>query len=203
MTNRFWAGMVLLLVIPGLILTTSCSRKEVKSEPGVTPATRAEEEAEARRLAEGKARQEALAAQKALEEQRLLKERLREEARQRREREELAARHRFLKQDIHFEFDKSRLLPEAKEILRCKAEWFMAHPDVTGIIEGHCDERGTNEYNIALGNRRAESVKNFVVHLGIAPERLTSVSYGEERPLDPRHNEEAWGKNRRAHFVID
>ncbi len=79
----------------------------------------------------------------------------------------------------------------------------MAHPDITVIIEGHCDERGTNEYNMALGNRRAESVKSFVVDLGIAPERLTTVSYGEERPLDPRHNEEALAKNRRTHFVID
>ncbi|MCK4485858.1 MAG: peptidoglycan-associated lipoprotein Pal [Desulfobacterales bacterium] len=203
MTNRFWAGLALLLVIPGLIFTASCAKKEVKSEPAVTPATSAEEEAEARRLAKEKASQEALAAQKALEEQRLLEERLREEARQRKEREELAARHRFLKEDIHFEFDRSRLIPEAKEILRCKAEWLVAHPAVTVIIEGHCDERGTNEYNMSLGDRRAESAKSFLVDLGIAPERLTNVSYGEERPLDPGHNEEAWAKNRRAHFVID
>ena len=189
MTNRFWAVLALLLVIPGLIFTASCAKK-VKSEPAVIQATSAEEEAEVRRLAEEKARQEAFVTQKALEEQRLLQE-------------ALAARHRFFKEDIHFEFDKSRLLPEAKEILRYKAEWLMAHPDVTVIIEGHCDERGTNEYNMALGNRRAESVKSFVVDLGIAPERLTTVSYGEERPLDPRHNEEALAKNRRAHFVID
>ncbi len=197
MTNRFWIVLALLLVIPGLIFTASCAKKEIKSEPAVIPATSAEEEAEARRLAEERARQEALVAQKALE------ERLREEARQRRKREELAARHRFLKKDIHFEFDKSRLLPEAKEILRYKAEWLMAHPAVTVIIEGHCDERGTNEYNMALGNRRAESVKRFVVDLGIAPERVATVSYGEERPLDPRHKEEALAKNRRAHFVMD
>jgi len=203
MTNRFWVVLALLLVIPGLIFTASCAKKGVESGPAVTPATTAEEEADARRLAEERARQEALVAQKALEEQRLLEERLREEARQRRKREELAARHRFLKEDIHFEFDKSRLLPEAKEILRCKAEWLVAHPAITVIIEGHCDERGTNEYNMALGNRRAESVKRFVVDLGIAPERVTTVSYGEERPLDPRHNEEALAKNRRAHFVID
>ncbi len=202
MTNRFWVVLALLLVIPGLIFAASCEKKEVQSEPAVTPATTAEEETEARRLAEEKARQEALAAQKALEEQRLLEERFREEARQRREREELAERNRFLNEDIHFEFDKSRLLPEAKEILWRKAEWLMAHPDVTVIIEGHCDERGTNEYNMALGDRRAESAKSFLVDLGIALERLTTVSYGEERPLDPRHNKEAWAKNRRAHFVI-
>jgi len=203
MTNRFWIGMAVLLVIPGLIFTASCAKKEVKSEPAVTPATSAEEEAEARRLAEEKASQKALAAQKALEEQRLLEERLREEARQRKEREELAARHRFLKEDIHFEFDKSRLIPEAKEILRRKAEWLVAQPAVTVIIEGHCDECGTNEYNMALGDRRAESAKSLLLDLGIAPERVTTVSYGEESPLDTGHNEEAWAKNRRDHFVID
>ena len=78
----------------------------------------------------------------------------------------------------------------------------MAPPDVTVIIEGHCDERGTNEYNMALGDRRAESAKSFLVDFGIALERLATVSYGEERPFDPRHNKEAWAKNRRAHFVI-
>lgn len=187
MKNRFWAVLILLLVIPGLIFTASCAKKQVKSEPMAVQVTGTEDEAEARRLAEEKAR----------------KERLREEARQREEREELAARQRFLKKDIHFEFDKSRLLPEAKEMLRYKAEWIMGHPDVKVTIEGHCDERGTNDYNMALGNRRAESVKSFVVDLGIPPERLTTVSYGEERPIDQRNNEEGFAKNRRAHFVID
>jgi peptidoglycan-associated lipoprotein len=200
MINRSWVVLALVLVIPGLIFTASCAKKEVKSEPSLTPAPSAEEEAEAR----GIARQEHIAAQKAIEEQRFIEERLREEARQRREREELAARDRFLKEEIHFEFDKSRLVPEARQILRYKAEWLMAHPDVTDIIiEGHCDQRGTNEYNMSLGTRRAESVKRFVVDLGLAPERLTTVSYGEERPLDPTDNEEAFAKNRRARFVIE
>ena len=70
-------------------------------------------------------------------------------------------------------------------------------------IEGHCDERGTDEYNLALGDRRANSAKSFLVDLGISPRRLTTISFGEERPLDPRHNEEAWAKNRRCEFVID
>jgi len=69
-------------------------------------------------------------------------------------------------------------------------------------IEGHCDERGTIEYNLALGERRANSVKNYLVNYGIDPNRLTTISYGEERPKDPRHNEEAWAKNRRVEFVI-
>jgi peptidoglycan-associated lipoprotein len=70
-------------------------------------------------------------------------------------------------------------------------------------VEGHCDERGTEAYNMALGERRAEAAKDYIVNLGIAPNRIGTISYGEERPVDPRHNEEAWAKNRRAHFVID
>jgi peptidoglycan-associated lipoprotein len=108
-----------------------------------------------------------------------------------------------MNENIYFEFDKSRLLPEAQEILRNKADWMRANPNVTAIIEGHTDERGTTEYNLALGERRAEAAKSFLVDLGISPSRLTTISYGEERPIDPRSNEEAWAKNRRAQFVIE
>ena len=202
MTSRFWIGLALLLLIPGLIFTTSCAKKRIISEPLLTPFATTEEKVRGG-LAEERARQDALAAQKALEEQRLLEERLREEARQHREREYLAERERFLNEDIHFEFNKSSLLPEAQEILRRKAKRLNAHPDVLVIIEGHCDERGTSEYNVALGDRRAWSAQTYLVNLGIAPERLTTISYGEESPLDPGHNEEAWARNRRAHFAID
>jgi peptidoglycan-associated lipoprotein len=168
------------------------------SEPAVFPAV--EEDADADRLA---AEEKARAAQKALEERRLREARIREEARERREREEMAERERFVNEDIYFEFDKSRLLPEAKEILGQKAEWLRAHPDVSVVVEGHCDERGTNEYNMALGDRRAQTAKTFLVDMGVASRRLTTISYGEEKPVDPRHDEEAWAKNRRTHFVID
>jgi peptidoglycan-associated lipoprotein len=117
--------------------------------------------------------------------------------------EEKAAIEEFPKEDIHFEFDKSSLLPEAQDDLRAKAKWLMAHPDVSAIIEGHCDERGTNEYNIALGDRRAGSAETFLVDLGIEASRLSTISYGEEKPFDPGHDEEAWAKNRRVHFVIE
>jgi len=117
--------------------------------------------------------------------------------------EEIAARNRFIYEDIYFEFDKSNLLPMAQDTLRKKGEYLFSHPDITVVIEGHCDERGTNEYNLALGDRRAESTKRFLVDYGVLPIRLTTVSYGEERPLDPSHNREAWAKNRRAHFVIE
>ena len=117
--------------------------------------------------------------------------------------EEKPAIEEFPKEDIYFEFDRSALLPEAQEILKDKAKWLMANPDVSAIIEGHCDERGTNEYNMALGDRRAGSAETFLVDLGIGASRLSTISYGEEKPFDPGHDEEAWAKNRRAHFVIE
>lgn len=108
-----------------------------------------------------------------------------------------------MQEDIYFAFDKSTLSPMAQENLRRKAEWLRANPAATVTIEGHCDERGTNEYNLALGDRRAESAKSFLTDLGIDAKRMATISYGEERPVDPRHNEEAWAKNRRAHFVVN
>jgi len=108
-----------------------------------------------------------------------------------------------MQEDIYFDFDKSTLTPAAQDNLLRKAEWLRENPDATVTIEGHCDERGTNEYNLALGDRRAESAKAFLVDLGIDPMRLTTISYGEERPVDPRHTEEAWAKNRRDHFVVN
>ena len=108
-----------------------------------------------------------------------------------------------MQEDIYFDFDKSTLTPAAQDNLLRKAEWLRENPDATVTIEGHCDERGTNEYNLALGDRRAESAKAFLIDLGIDPMRLTTISYGEERPVDPRHTEEAWAKNRRDHFVVN
>jgi len=107
-----------------------------------------------------------------------------------------------LLKDIHFEFDRYDLTPEAKRILAENAQVLLEHPTWKIQIEGHCDERGSNEYNLALGEKRARSARNYLIKLGIAPERLSIISYGEEMPLDPRHCEEAWAKNRRCHFVI-
>ena len=108
-----------------------------------------------------------------------------------------------MQEDIYFEFDKSTLSPAAQDNLLRKAEWLRENPAATVTIEGNCDDRGTNEYNLALGDRRAESAKAFLVDLGIDPARLTTISYGEERPVDPRNTEEAWAKNRRDHFVVN
>ncbi|MCK4245045.1 MAG: peptidoglycan-associated lipoprotein Pal [Candidatus Omnitrophica bacterium] len=104
--------------------------------------------------------------------------------------------------DIHFDFDKSVIKPEARPTLNKVASWLKKNPDTHLMIEGHCDERGTEEYNLALGERRALSARRYLIGLGILSERLHTISYGELRPLYPRHNEEAWAKNRRAHFLI-
>jgi peptidoglycan-associated lipoprotein len=103
--------------------------------------------------------------------------------------------------DIHFDFDKFNLVDEARGILKKHAEWLNKNNDVAVVVEGHCDERGTSEYNLALGERRASAAAKYLIDMGVDSKRIKTVSYGEEKPLDPGHNEEAWAKNRRAHFV--
>ena len=114
-----------------------------------------------------------------------------------------AARQMFENEDIYFDFDSSALQPMAREVLKRKADWLFEKWDASVIIEGHCDDRGTNAYNLALGERRAESVKAFMVDLGVDAARMTTISYGEEKPMDMGRNEEAWAKNRRAEFVLE
>jgi len=104
--------------------------------------------------------------------------------------------------DIHFEYDSSRLTPAALEILKNKAQGLRNAPNISIVIEGYTDSRGTTEYNLSLGERRAESVKAFLSDAGVPPVRMTAISYGEENPVDPNENENAWAKNRRVHFII-
>ncbi len=105
-------------------------------------------------------------------------------------------------EDIHFDFDKYDLKPEARDLLSKLGEFMQANKEATVLIEGNCDERGTIEYNLALGDRRALSAKKYLVNLGVDQGRIKTISYGKERPLDPGHNEEAWAKNRRDHFIV-
>lgn len=105
-------------------------------------------------------------------------------------------------QDVYFDFDKSDLRSDARDALSQNADWIKANGSAKIQIEGHCDERGTEAYNLALGERRANSVKNYLVSLGVEPERLFTISYGEELPVDPGHDEISWSKNRRAHFLV-
>ncbi|MEZ4526941.1 MAG: peptidoglycan-associated lipoprotein Pal [Desulfobacterales bacterium] len=185
MKRKIGLLLTLVLLVPGLMLTTSCSKKVVKDDAGAyerTDLTSSQPGTQAP-VEQGRITGDDAAA-RALSQ------------------EELSARERFMNEDIYFAFDQSVLTAEAQRILQDKAQWMQSRPDVSVIIEGHCDERGTTEYNLALGDRRAESAKAFLVNLGIAASRMTTVSYGEERPADPGHNEAAWARNRRAHFVI-
>ena len=104
--------------------------------------------------------------------------------------------------EIYFGFDSFDLNPEARATIKINADWIKANPSVRVEIEGHCDERGTNEYNLALGAKRAQAAKDYLVTLGIANERLSTISYGEELPVCKENTEECWQKNRRDRFVI-
>jgi peptidoglycan-associated lipoprotein len=107
-----------------------------------------------------------------------------------------------LLKDIHFDFDKYEVSRGDEEVLKENAAWLKKNPKAKVQAEGHCDERGTVEYNLALGERRATHTKQYLVSLGVASDRISTISYGKERPLDTGHNEEAWAKNRRVHFVV-
>ena len=102
---------------------------------------------------------------------------------------------------IHFDFDKSNIRPADAQILEANARWLLNNPGNLILVEGHCDQRGTNEYNLALGDRRARAAMNFLVAQGVPQNRISFVSYGEERPLCAEQNEACWSKNRRAMFL--
>ena len=104
---------------------------------------------------------------------------------------------------IFFDFDRSDISPEARQTLERQAEWLRRYPNVTVTIEGHCDERGTREYNLALGERRAQAAKNVLVALGIPASRVSTISYGKERPAVVGSTEEAYAQNRRAVTVVN
>jgi len=198
MMKRKWIILALVLIVPAMLFTVSCAKKTVSTEPSTTDtaADDAARQAELEKQAE-------LDRQRQLEEERLAAERAEQLKAEAVTRDLAMAKNRFLNENIYFDFDKSVLSYQAQELLKEKAMWMRANPDASVVVEGHCDERGTNAYNLALGERRAESAKTFLVNLGISGARMTTISYGEERPLDMGHNEEAWAKNRRATFVIE
>jgi len=186
----------LALTILIIFFAVACTKSKISSEPATT--TTAEEEA-AKRAAE-EARQRELERQKALAEENLKEESLSQQMASEQSQSDDA---RFENEDIYFDFDSIQLTPQAQEILTKKGQWLRDNPAARVIIEGHCDNRGTNEYNLALGEGRARSARTFLMDLGIDVSRLDTISYGEERPIDPQQTERAWEKNRRAHFVIE
>jgi peptidoglycan-associated lipoprotein len=105
-------------------------------------------------------------------------------------------------QDVYFDFDKYDIRPADTRILDANAVWLKSNPNHLVLIEGHADERGTNEYNLALGERRAKSTMNYLVSQGVQANRITIISYGEERPTCMEKSEGCWAKNRRSHFLV-
>jgi peptidoglycan-associated lipoprotein len=104
--------------------------------------------------------------------------------------------------DIYFDFDRYDLRPDARETLQANADWLKQNPAIAVQIEGHCDERGTSEYNLALGAKRAQAAKDYLTTLGVSAQRLSTISYGEELPVCTEHTEECWQKNRHDRFVL-
>jgi len=195
MTKKIWILLTLMMVLPAMTLMASCAKKKIYSDPS------AQASDDAARAAE-KARLDALAKQRGFDEQRLKDQAAGRAGGGGLDSGQSATRSSFVSEDIYFEFDSAVLIPEARDVLKRKAEWMRTNPNVSVIVEGHTDSRGTVAYNIALGERRAEGAMSFLVDLGIPASRLASVSYGKEKPVDPGQNETSWAKNRRAHFEI-
>ena len=181
MKRKWMLILALMLIVPALMMTTGCSKKAMKKD-GMGTKTADGSQSDADR-------------QKALEE-----ERLRQEAAKKRAME--MAKSKFTNEHVYFAYDSAVLDEIAQELLKAKANWLKENPGAKVLISGHCDERGTVEYNLALGDRRAESAKRFLVGLGVDAGALQTISYGKEQPLDPGNNEEAWARNRRAQFDV-
>ena len=196
-TRTLW---ILLVVLVAGALLAGCAAKQQETEQAAVDSTaiKMAEQARADSLAKVReeARQDSIAKVEA-EQRRLEAERM--EA-QRKAAEEKAAKESV--QTVYFDFDKSALSEAARTTLQQNAELIRKYPDWKVVVEGHTDERGSTEYNLALGERRASSVKDYYVNYGIAPDRIEIVSYGEERPAVEGHNEKAWSQNRRAVTVI-
>jgi len=189
------AFIILLVLAFALILSFGCAKKEVPP-PGDLQEISAEERA---RLAEEERKREM--ERQALEERRLQEERMaRERDREQREIQDVVDE--ILTTRIHYDFDSYELKPQARSTLQKISEHMKNFNNLRLVIEGHCDERGTAEYNLALGERRARAAYEFLILLGVESGRMQIISYGEERPLDPRSNETAWAQNRRAEFKV-
>lgn len=197
MKNRVWIHLVMVFLVAGLFFTVSCAKKTVVSDATTIEnqgTTTDADTAAADAAAKAKAEADRIAQQK-LDDQ-MANEKAAQAAKI------LAAKTRFENQDVHFEYDSSELSSMAKTVLKEKAAWLKENYSVSVTVEGHCDERGTTEYNLALGERRASAAKAYIVNLGIPASRLNTISYGEEQPLDAGKTEAAYRKNRRAHFAI-
>lgn len=196
-------GIMTVIFCISMMLMTGCAKKAVSKDEGLVAgekkAAAAQSEADIKKKeAEAAAKEEAarkLAAEQQKEDVKELALKRDAAAAATAEKEQTAF------EDIYFVFDKSTIEPEAREILKRLAGLLGSNKNYSLVVEGHCDERGTVEYNLALGQRRADAAMKYLVDLGLDKESIKTITYGKERPLDPGHDEEAWAKNRRAHFL--
>ncbi len=209
MRSRGWLAVVPAMVLPVMLLTASCGKKVVQSQVQTQPVSAIGTEVRAAEVRAAEARKAEVpkaevpkapngSADKAGQAVRPEEDRSGKEASARE-----VAKWVFFNEHVRFAFASSLLSDEARQILNGKAMYLRTNPGVTVTVEGHCDERGTNDYNVALGERRAESVKTFLVGLGIGADRLNTKSYGKERPVAAGHDEDSWARNRRAQFVVN
>jgi peptidoglycan-associated lipoprotein len=204
--SLFWIGLVVLFLFVIASLTTGCAKKAgLKEGAAVSQDQKAVSQSTAVAPGSAQASDDAAARERALREQEL-REKAAREAAEKAKREADAKAAAILKElqiaDVLFDFDKYNLKPEAQEILKKAAPAYVKYTNYSLVIEGHCDERGTVEYNLALGEKRATEAAKFLGDLGVDKSRMKTISYGEEMPLDKGHSEEAWAKNRRAHFLV-
>ena len=184
-------SVTMVFAIASLFLITSCAKQQM-SEEVVTPPP-----APKAQVVPPPPRVDTDAMRRAEEER---KARLAEMEMANKLRDEVRA---FEAETIYFDFDRSELKSSARTVLAKKAEWLRKNPQFSMNIEGHCDERGTIEYNLALGERRANAAWKFLNALGVSGSRMTTISYGEESAADPAHNAAAWARNRRDEFKLD
>jgi peptidoglycan-associated lipoprotein len=209
--NWVWVGLIALVLCLSVTFLTGCAKKATLKEGAVVTQ---EQKAVSQEQKEAAAAQDDSAARmRALREQALREQADKEAAEKaakgdadKAKKEAAAMAAAILKElqisDINFDFDKYNLKPEAQEILKKGAPAYLKYRDYKLVVEGHCDERGTSEYNLALGEKRATEAAKYLADLGIEKARIKTISYGKEMPLDKGQDEAAWAKNRRAHFVI-
>ena len=210
--NLARVGLVALILCLSVVFLTGCAKKAALKEEAVI--TQEQKPVAAAPAVQAPAKEDDTAArERALREQALRDQAAKEaaekaarEAAEKAKREAAAKAAAILKEldipNVHFDFDKSNLKPEAQATLKTAAPAWLKYRDYKLVVEGHCDERGTIEYNLALGERRATEAAKFLVDLGIEKDRIKTISYGKEMPLDKTSNEDAWRRNRRAQFVI-
>jgi peptidoglycan-associated lipoprotein len=211
--RRNW-GFTIFTLLVAFALVSGCAKKTVLKEEITPQASAAPEVAKPVAKATEKSTKDAEDARKRAEQERTAKEAAikakadkeaaaKQEAAKKAAREAAAvtAKELYELADVNFDFDKFTLQDKSRTILNKHAEWLNKNKDVKITVEGHCDERGTAEYNLALGERRADAAAKYLIGMGIDVKRIKTISYGFESPLDSGHNEEAWAKNRRAHFI--